>query len=388
MVLGSGPDWNLVPGPHLVAAGQRSIDTTSVATAQWVADNLPVGSRIAADFSNDLVLGSLGHQSPDVGTAADVDEALLFYTTRFTSADKALIQQSKIRFLLVDSRLSTGEPHLADQYFAYATSRRIQRLTSAELDKFNTASGIQRIYDDGTIRIYDLSSIIGLPPWHAKPNAADRLLYGSSTPWLIVTSVIVLAIWLRRWQISGRSVELLFCALALVPIGLMAVGIALVYAPLLTPEVGVLILATLLVIGLYPPRRRSRVRRRRTVSETNRSQQALVGFAVVMFAAVIGVGVAVGLHGWLPGPTQLAVQMAPDGRTMAQVEIRAPAGRRVVLMEVSRIDARSQPTVQWQKVIPDTPRVQLVPVPSGTTRGSLVQLVLDVAGQSPRSVGF
>ena len=48
-ILGSGPDWQRVPGPYLAGAEQRSIDSTTVAVAEWAGRYVPDGSNVAAD---------------------------------------------------------------------------------------------------------------------------------------------------------------------------------------------------------------------------------------------------------------------------------------------------------------------------------------------------
>src|SRR4029079_11858061 len=48
-LIGSGPDWQRVPGPYLAGAEQRSIDSESVAVAEGDATCVPKGSWVAAD---------------------------------------------------------------------------------------------------------------------------------------------------------------------------------------------------------------------------------------------------------------------------------------------------------------------------------------------------
>src|SRR3954454_18703470 len=48
-LIGSGPDWQRVPGPYLAGAEQRSIDSETVAVALWPRTHLPKGPRVASD---------------------------------------------------------------------------------------------------------------------------------------------------------------------------------------------------------------------------------------------------------------------------------------------------------------------------------------------------
>ena len=49
IILGSGADWLLLPGPYMVSAEARTQDPETLAAVQWVAAQLPPGSRIVAD---------------------------------------------------------------------------------------------------------------------------------------------------------------------------------------------------------------------------------------------------------------------------------------------------------------------------------------------------
>ena len=59
-LIGSGPDWQRVPGPYLAGAEQRSVDAETVAVAQWAGTYLPADSRVAADTAFSRVLPNFG----------------------------------------------------------------------------------------------------------------------------------------------------------------------------------------------------------------------------------------------------------------------------------------------------------------------------------------
>ena len=61
-ILGSGPDWQRVPGPYLAGAEQRSVDADTIAYAQWAGRYLPAGSLIATD-------STLGRVTPNFAPA-------------------------------------------------------------------------------------------------------------------------------------------------------------------------------------------------------------------------------------------------------------------------------------------------------------------------------
>jgi len=383
LVLGAGPNWNLVPGPHLVAAGQRSIDTTTVAAARWAAANLPQGSRIISDFSNDLALGAIGHLTPVVGDAANVDEAPLFYSNSFTAYDRHLIDDAHARFLLVDARLATGTPLVDNQYFAYETSQRIQRLTPEELDKFNSVPGMVRIYDDGTIRIYDLSALIGKPLWHPTPPASLRTIDMSWTPGLVLLAAVVLAVWVRRLRRSTMTADRILVTLAIGSVVLMGLAAVAVVAPVPTPLLGGAALAAVLLWVTRPRSRRTATPERQPGSPAPR---LLLGSGVALLAVVVGCGVAVGLHDWGPGPTELSLVTRPGGGHVVDIEPHSPLPGRATLTVVAERPGDPQPLLRWGRAltVAGPQAVRLPPLPEATR--DLV-VTLRVAGAPPEVVG-
>ena len=57
-LMGDGPDWARLPGPYMAAADNRSMDAETLAAVRWAGDELPAGSRIAAERVSSILLAS------------------------------------------------------------------------------------------------------------------------------------------------------------------------------------------------------------------------------------------------------------------------------------------------------------------------------------------
>jgi hypothetical protein len=142
-----------LPGPYLVGAWERSIDSHNLLAAQWTSTNLPQGAGVASDWVTGGLLGSLGHLSNDTDTAS------LFLSPKITPALEHVIAQQQVRYIAVDKRITEQIPQSGtffknDPLGGTYTSG----LPYQFINKFNTA-GISKIFSDGTISIYDVTNI-------------------------------------------------------------------------------------------------------------------------------------------------------------------------------------------------------------------------------------
>ena len=169
LLLGTS-DYQRVPGTYLVEADQRSIDSYSMAAAQWAQAHIPADTRIAADRDNAALMAAVGHLFPVSHTNGSVNVTPLYFAKTIGVAQEQMVQQGKIGLLLVDDRLSTSLPYDGFYFEPPNTTEdkagnvSVQELTPEELNKFNTWSGVRRIYHNGPISIFDLSKIEGLSP--------------------------------------------------------------------------------------------------------------------------------------------------------------------------------------------------------------------------------
>ena len=165
----SGPDWVYGPGSYLVSADNRSVDQLALQAAYWEGRNLPPGSRVFADRVNGVLAGTYGNQhlltalgdKIDVGSLSNL---LLGPSTKDDDqADARLACLNHVQYLIADQRLHDSLPHLGiyidnGEYQNEPGTSPSPPLVS-ELTKFDNVAGAQRIFDNGSIRIYDLRSL-------------------------------------------------------------------------------------------------------------------------------------------------------------------------------------------------------------------------------------
>ena len=144
------PYWERLPGRFVVDGFESGVTPEGIAAATWTLDTLGPGQRIAADFTNELLLGSYGDQDP-VGSLPS-----LYCGPDWTITDTYLANQQQIRYLVVDLRMSE-QPTLAGGYFSVSSSGCPSPIPRSYLTKFDSVSGFDRIYDSGNIIIYDIS---------------------------------------------------------------------------------------------------------------------------------------------------------------------------------------------------------------------------------------
>lgn len=161
VVVGTAP-YSRQPGPYLVGADMRSVDPHSVQAAKWAGQNLPPRSRILTDRTNGETMTAYGRVDPVTGnTANGIPVSDLFTSLTFGSVERDIIQSEKVRYLVVDRRLSESAPAVGvyfDRNERGAYSHKTP-ISPDALAKFNTVLGLSRIYDDGAIAIYDTSGL-------------------------------------------------------------------------------------------------------------------------------------------------------------------------------------------------------------------------------------
>jgi hypothetical protein len=149
------------PGPFLVGADARSVTAEGLEAARFAADNLPHDSRLLTDRANGTLLGSYGGLDPVLGSIHGIPVAHVLFGTQIDQADRMVIRDDEIDYILVDWRLTRelpilgfylepGEPH------AFNRSRPLPR---AALEKFTVENGFNRIYSNGPIVIFSTSRL-------------------------------------------------------------------------------------------------------------------------------------------------------------------------------------------------------------------------------------
>jgi hypothetical protein len=160
VMLGCGPRWSLLPGPYLVSADTRSIEPQGIAAAEWARAVLGPNNRVAADRINRLLMASYGDQRLVTGLIDHLNVAPVYFSPYFGPAERALLRQGLVRYLVVDRRLSSGLPRLG-VYFDLGEPdalRHTRPIDPAALAKFDRVTGLSRLYDGGAIVIYGLGA--------------------------------------------------------------------------------------------------------------------------------------------------------------------------------------------------------------------------------------
>jgi hypothetical protein len=176
-LMGNGPDWARLPGPYLPAADSRSMDPETLAAVRWAGDELPAGSRIAAERVSSILLASQGRLWPIMkDDARELYAPRLYFADEWSPEESELARGLQLQYLYVDRRWAEQLPH-SGTYFYKGDAKARQQLTLAELTKFDNVPGIREVYRHGPISIYDLGGL-NIPGawrtgWHGKTPAID-----------------------------------------------------------------------------------------------------------------------------------------------------------------------------------------------------------------------
>ncbi len=149
IAMGWPPWWERLPGSYVVDGFESGITGESVAAANWAAVALPPGQRIAADYTNNLLFGTIGNQNPVNGVS------VLYCGTDWSLTDAVVARQQAINYLVVDLRTSTYRP--PDGTIFQEANGCPAPLARADLAKFDAVPGMTRVYDSGNIIVYRLS---------------------------------------------------------------------------------------------------------------------------------------------------------------------------------------------------------------------------------------
>ena len=143
------PIASILPGPYLAGGYERSVDVYGVASADWQRRTLGPGNRVGGDATSVSLTSTYGRQDPvrEVGP--------LYYADSWGLEQDDLVQRVHVAYLVVDRRLSTQLPESGAYFESDPRSGQITSpLTARQLGKFDTLAGFDRLYDNGTVRIY------------------------------------------------------------------------------------------------------------------------------------------------------------------------------------------------------------------------------------------
>ena len=143
------PIGSVLPGPYLAGGFERSVDAYGVSAANWERATLGPLNRVGGDVTSNSLASTYGRQDPvrEVGP--------LFYATEWGLAQDDLVTSLHLQYLVVDRRLSAQLPESGAYFENDPNAGKITSpLTPTQLGKFDTLTDVDRLYDNGTVRIY------------------------------------------------------------------------------------------------------------------------------------------------------------------------------------------------------------------------------------------
>ncbi|MDQ2755647.1 MAG: hypothetical protein M3Y71_03645, partial [Actinomycetota bacterium] len=163
IVLGAGSVSAQLPGPFRVSDDARSIDADNLAAASWMAENLPANSVVLADRIGGLLAAADGGQYAVTHIGTGIDASRLLLDPEFGPKDVALVKQARIRYLVADRRDANGLPNQGVylENGEFGGDNRTTPVPASALRKFSSVPGVDAIYDNGSVVIYDLGALEG-----------------------------------------------------------------------------------------------------------------------------------------------------------------------------------------------------------------------------------
>jgi hypothetical protein len=162
VMLGVGPDWNILPGPYLVTAEARTQDPETLAAVQWAAAHLPAGSRIVADRVPADLLAAQARLWPVMAPEHGLEAAQLYFARGWGPNQTAIVKGLHISYLYVDQRLADALPYDGFYFYPGESSKPV-RITAADLAKFAYVPGLRAVYHHGPVTIYNTAGL-GVAP--------------------------------------------------------------------------------------------------------------------------------------------------------------------------------------------------------------------------------
>ena len=248
-VLFGAASWTYLPGPYLPAADERSIDAPALDAARWVAAHVPIGSAIADDHDNGALMGDIGHVDPVTeGVPGGINVGPLYFDPSWGSYDTSIVRRAGIRYLVVDTRLAQAPPAFG-VYFEAGETQGPERLTLAQLTKFDRVPGIHAVYSHGPITIYDLRGILGTTPPHISASDATSSTAAiaalNHANWvLLVLSAGTAGLWTVRLRRRGPTADRVLDGLLAATGAAIALGVVIVYLPVPSWVAGATVLLT------------------------------------------------------------------------------------------------------------------------------------------------
>ncbi|MEP6664836.1 MAG: DUF6541 family protein [Nocardioidaceae bacterium] len=145
------PQWRL-PGPYTPGGGPLAINDEGLKTAFWAREHLDFETRVGADATNHVLLGSYGRQYVMTESSGGINPYWVILAPKIDQDKIDYLRKGRVDYLVVDSRLAL-QPELFAAYFPGTPA-------AQALAKFD---GLERIYDSGNIAVYDVRDLWQTP---------------------------------------------------------------------------------------------------------------------------------------------------------------------------------------------------------------------------------
>lgn len=162
-ILGIAP-WARLPGPYLVSADPRSVSPQGIAAASWTLDALGPAQRFLADRTNRVLLATYGRQHPLSATGDGFNLRTAYFSTELTPDDLDLLVRAGVDYVIADLRLPTSLPYVGvyvERGEQFTSGPWTEPMPEAALTKWADLPGVDLVYDNGAIRIYDIRRLTG-----------------------------------------------------------------------------------------------------------------------------------------------------------------------------------------------------------------------------------
>lgn len=164
-IIGGWSPWARMPWPYEVGADTRSIEPQGLAAAEWASNHLPPDSRIAADRINTTLWGTYGEQRMVTNLIDKVVISGIFLANYIGPNEREAVREGEIQYIVVDMRISTSLPFDGHYYEAWEklVVSYTHPISPAALEKFDYMDHVNRLFDSGDIRLYDIGVLANEP---------------------------------------------------------------------------------------------------------------------------------------------------------------------------------------------------------------------------------
>jgi hypothetical protein len=165
VIVGWAP-WARMPGPYRISADSRSVEPQGIEAARWAARVLGPSHRLIADRIQMRLMGTYGHQWPVTLHTDRVNVAEVVFAETIGKQERSFLERGRVEYLVIDRRISAGLP-LTGVYIEQGepdTFTKVRPLAREVLDKFDHLPGVDRLFDNGAIQLYDVGVLARAAP--------------------------------------------------------------------------------------------------------------------------------------------------------------------------------------------------------------------------------